>query len=459
MCHIDLKTLNSYYHWLLNSYQSMSMSLYDAQSIYNGKTIGYGIDGYDLCRYLFPASFFKGNPNPHHSIIHSIWSNFFQSSDGVTVFGVISPFAILELLATIQEKASGKQLNGLLGKSSNEIRSLLIELAEGIRTLEDVSPKQKQVIETLVHLAGMTDKARRILQEGKAFEQLNSLLSSGKLKLLDPIIGQSAARSELATLLVPDNTDYFSRALQYLGYRRESTFSDHSIFYNTLDIYHYVLFDNVDPIIRSKDLEMYLSSSGILSRNSWHLVKYGKLPDDLLGIPSDWAARSSDVPNFLVQAFTHFRNDLPQIQDFFEEGRVYTRKILRDLRNIPELSDCLTSAKERQRLLAQNPILKIRGSIPQAIREFQNDYYRFVVPEFKDVSNLSNDAPAELDLVSLYRWVMNPETRSKEYTLISEQVQRQLDALDLKPLDWKMYIAPLGDVAYDILSEFDPAIA
>ena len=111
-----------------------------------------------------------------------------------------------------------------------------------------------------------------------------------------------------------------------------------------LDIYHYVLFENVDEVLEPQDIDAYISSSGVLSRNSWLLTKLGKLPDDLSGIPVDWAARSSDAPAFLAKMLSRCRYDLGQVRDFFEEGRALARVILRDFYGIPEMFECITNS-------------------------------------------------------------------------------------------------------------------
>ena len=91
MSEVSLRRLNEYYHWILSTYQSFTMCYYDTQTIGHGFTVGYGIDGYDLCRYLFPKEFFIGKPNPHHAAIASTWQSFFQDSDPSITFTFLSP--------------------------------------------------------------------------------------------------------------------------------------------------------------------------------------------------------------------------------------------------------------------------------------------------------------------------------------------------------------------------------
>jgi hypothetical protein len=454
---VDLVTLNNHYHWILSSNQSFNMCLYDIDTLREGCSIGYGIDGYDLCRYLFPSSFFRGKPNPHHEVIHSTWDAFFHQTDGETTFGIISPFTVLELLATVEEKTSGRNLPGLIGQNTAEIRQMLEELSKGIRTLDEIDPLQKEVIKTLNNLATMTKKARQIIREGKPFEKLEELLTQGRIRLLDPILGEVSPTTDLSALL-SYNQDNLARGLQYLNYKRSKTFSEHNLFYNTLDIYHYILFDNVEPLIKTKAMQAYISSSGILSRNSWLLTKYGKLPAVLGRIPKDWSARSSDVPNFLTKALAHFNRDIEQVWEFFDESAALTRVILRDLREIPELEQCIINPTARQELLQRNPSVKVRNKIAQAVLRFQHEYYRILVPEFKESRTSLNDVPTELDFDALYRWITNPETRSQEFSQIAKQVEHEVNALNLHPIDWKMYIAPLGDAAYEILKTFNSGL-
>jgi len=453
----DIFTINKHYHWILSSNQSFSMCLYDIDAIREGRSVCYGIDGYDLCRYLFPSSFFKGQANPYHGIIYSTWEAFFRQTDGEMTFGIISPFTVLELLKTIAERISEHKLISLVGPDNAELRRILDELSKGIRTLEETDPSQREVIQALNNLATLTQKARRIIQEGEAFQKLGGLLAQGRIKLLDPILGEFAPTYNLPALL-SYNQESFARGLRYLNNKRGKLFSEHSLFYNRLDIYHYILFENAGPLLKTKEMQAYISSSGILSRNSWLLTKYGKLAEALGRIPSDWSARSSDVPNFLTKALLHFNRDIEQAWDFFDEAAALTRVILRDLREIPELEQCILNPTARQELLHSNPSVKVKNKVSQAVLRFHNDYYRIIVPEFTGSSVSWNDVPTEIDFGALYHWITNPETRSQEFSQIAKQVEQQVSALQLRPIDWKMYIAPLGDAAYETLKMFNSGI-
>lgn len=451
---IDYATLSKYHLLLLTSYQSFSMCLYDADAIYSGKSIGYGLDGYDLCRYIFPDSFFVNKPNPHHNQIKSTWESFFQMSDGKTTFGIISPFALLEILATIQERTNSKLL--LRANRFNGIRDLINDIAQGIRELQEVAPEYQKTITTLYHLMKSTEGARKAVLEGNSFEKLKQLLTSNKLIPLDRYITYSNSTGQLRNLLWYDDQEKVNKALQYLNYKREKKiYSGYDVFYNTLDVFHYVLFENVGANLNSNNINMYISSSGLLSRNSWFLTKYGKLPDEVSSIPSNWSARSSDTPAYLTKAINHFSNDLQQTRDFFEESRAIARVILRDFLEIPEIRTSIGSFSERKRLHLENPAIKVSNKIPQAISRLQNEYFKHLFPEYSDNSIQTTSNSVEIDFGALYQWMTNPDTRSKEYHQVAQEVNGQTNALKLNPIDWTMYIAPLGDTAYDILKFYN----
>lgn len=454
---IDYVTLSKYHFLLLTSYQSFSMCLYDADAIYSGKSIGYGLDGYDLCRFIFPDSFFVNKPNPHHNQIKSTWESFFKMSDGKTTFGIISPFALLEILATIEERVNSKLL--LRANQFDGIRKLIQDLVKGIRELQEVSPEYQKTITSLYHLMKSTEGARKSVLEGGSFEKLKQLLASNKLIPLDRYITYSNATRELRNLLWYDDEEKVSKALQYLNNRREKkAYSRYDVFYNTLDVFHYVLFENVGATLNSTNINTYISSSGLLSRNSWYLTKYGKLPDEVSPIPNNWSARSSDTPAYLTKAIVHFNNDIQQTKDFFEESRSLARVILRDFLEISEIRASIGNFSERKRLHMENPSIKVKNKLPQAIARLQNEYFKFLFPEYSDNNLHHSTDSTDIDFGALYNWMTNPETRSEEYHQIAQEVNTQTNALNLNPIDWTMYIAPLGDTAYDILKYYDQNI-
>jgi hypothetical protein len=454
MCTTELRILNNYYHWMLSSYQSFSMCLYDIGYIERGNTIGYGIDGYDLCRFVFPISFFKDKPNPHHNAMCATWKAFFEESDGTTTFGIISPFAVIELLATIAETASGKELTDLIDIGGKDIRTLVKQIADKVVSFEEIEGKQKQTIQKLSSLVNATQNARDIIKRGEAFRVIENLLSQNKIKLLDFMIRKIKPQSSFPDLLSYDQKD-LERGLRYLGEKRHRLKS--LAFYNTLDIYHYVLFENADSILKSQNMQAYISSSGILSRNSWLLTKYGKLPDTLANIPDDWSARSSDVPHFVSRSLNQFNRDARQLKYFFEECISIARIILRDIYKVPEMQACINRPIERQQLLASNPIVKVSNDVPNTIRKFHNDYHRILLPQF-NMPTFETSAQQKIDIERLYEWVMDPKTRLKEFDLIANEVHDHMTSLNLYPLDWVTYIAPLGETSYEILGTFNSHI-
>jgi len=452
----SLKDINNFYLFVLTSYQSFSMALYDIDSLLRGRQIIYGLDGYDFCRFVLPREFFIGKPNPHHQQIEKTWETFFRFSDGETTIAVVSPLAWLEFLATIDERSRGQHIERFLTRRTLH---LLEKLRKDDSMIENLSFQEKKVIQRLVEVVVAARETRQAILKGKAFTRLVDLMNNKKVRLLEEFMGELKSADKISALFEYKHKANVERGIRYLNDRRgDRSLSQYGAFYNLLDVYHYILFDNVDQFLEHTQKDAYISSSGILSRNSWFLIKLGRLPGVTRNIPINWAARSSHAPAFVAKLLYQYDHDLYTLRDFFEEARSLARVILRDLEEIPEMYTVIYDSSQRQHLLKSNPIVKVRNKILQAAARLQNDYLSQVWPEFK-IENERNDIPFNgIDFEMLYQWMTNPQTRSKEFQIIKEQVRQHLSLLGLKPAEWQSYIAPLGDVAYDILRNFDPNV-
>lgn len=455
---LNLKEVEDLNFWALSQYQSLSMCLNDAQAIADGQIIQYGMDGYDLCRYILPKGFYIGKPNPHHYAMKVSWQSYFDKCNSEITYATLSPFSILELLATIEERASDRTLSKVLREkytTIDEVLNQINEIAKGIININDLPYKQRELIRKLYLSMRYKKTIARIVQNEDMFAQLKLLLNEGKIKLFDPIIKELAPHGYLENLLSYDY-DKLRKPLDYLREKRRSWDSDYQHLYNLIDIYHYVLFNSTKDIFAKNSVKSLIASSGILSRNSWILLEYGKLFDDIKGIPDDWSGRAGNVPAYLMRAYIKFKGDLIELHHFFEEGRALARVILKDLRDIPELRACIESGSERSRLHNINPEIGIKNKVGQAIIRFQQDYLIVVVPELLNLLPIEVDTPDKpIDFDALVEWIKNPTGREKIYKAIIEQVKEQLTPINIAPVDWRQYIAPIGDAFFEILAKYD----
>lgn len=455
MCKISLNKALEIYHWALSAHQTFTMCHNDSISIKDGKRVAYVIDGYDLTRYIFPKELFRGKPNPHHDAIKLSWDTFFSESTADLAYAVLSPFALIEILATIKENSySDKEFSEILQINKDEITFLEKILIQNINEINKDELTQKEIVKTLHSFISQTVKSQNIILRGDWFNKMNELKNKNQLELLDPLL-KKIDSLQIKELLKYD-INKIERASNYLNDKRKGMFSENNRLYNTLDIYHYILVDNIEKPFNSKNINIFLTSSGILSRNSWLLIKYGKFPTVISHIPNDWAARNSNSPAYLFKAANHFSKDFNQTGDFFNEGKIISKIVVREMEKIPEVNSCIFSYSERQRYQSQNPEIKFNNNIAQYLALFETEFYKLVNPESHTESLVT--ISDKIDIENLLEIIKNKNNLVTESQNVFKSVQENLIKFNTESISWDSYIAPLGDAAYDILKTFNQNI-
>jgi hypothetical protein len=455
MCHIDLKQGLEIYHWALSANQSFNMCNYDSARLAEGKKMGYVIDGYDLSRFIFPKEFFKGKNNPHHESMCRSWETFFKESNPDISFALISPFAILETYSSIRDNLySGSEFQSQFSINQNK-SDILSKIINGeINELNEEEITQEETLESLYLLMQQIKNAHDIILKGEWFDKLSLLQSSNQVKILDVMLNKIDGVEE--DKLLDYNLVNINRGISYLSNKRGNMFSDYTKFYNTLDVYHYVLVENIKKYFQLDEIDLFLTSSGILSRNSWLLTKYGKFPEDTYTVPADWSARNGNVPAYLFKCYNHFNKDISQVGEFFDEGATIAKVILKELEKIPEIKACNESAMERAKYKQINPKISINNKVAQFMLLFDEEYFKIVKEDHQTGKIIS--LPDDIDIQALLEWFSDKTKRNEEKRKAIETVQKKLNNLNINPIKWESYIAPLGDTAYDILKEFNQNI-
>jgi hypothetical protein len=457
----SFKDLQQMYYRILTFYQYFSMSHYDSHILHDGYRIAYGMDGYDLCNFIFPTEIYTGTYNPHHNATKATWYSFFQNCDGETTYAIISPFAVIELLATIRERKQDKKLVDGLLKEFPEIYKILDNILNNKQTEENIAKQPYYFIKQLYDNMVLSNTIETIATEKKPFKIIEELINKNKIKMFDHLIRNSVTKIS-SNKMFSFNKDMTENAIMYLNEKRKrlTDYSLHRKLYNTMDVYHYILYENANPFLNKKKIKSFIASSGLLTKNSWILLKYGNFLKDIDGIPKTWTGRASEVANFVVKTQQYFNGRHIDILNFFEEGKALTRVILRDLYEIPEIRDSVENPKERQLLTEKNPQLNPRNKIGQAIMRFHNDYSRLLYPEQDEVSNIdkSDILNEKIDISALLNWLDSEKTRSKEFNEIAIEIGEHINKINLTPLKWSIYVAPIGDTAYDILKLYNQNI-
>ena len=453
---ITLKGVQDLYLWTLTQFQAFSMGLHDSKALSEDQILYYCMDGYDLTNYLFPAEFFTGIPNTYHGAIKSNWEHFFSRSVPDAAVAVLTPFSIYEMLSRIIETSSDNSLRTLL--SERYVDGILKDILNGDKKLSDIDCIDQNHIRKLYNAMLGSNIVSKLINEGEPFAKLKEGIDSKQILFFDQQFRNYANPDEISPLLTFDNKN-IERAVQYLRSKRTKAFSARvDGFHNFMDVCHYVLVENANSVFSRNNINAYITSSGVLSRNSWMLTKYGKILGATQSIPDDWSARASNVPTYIAEAYQRFHSDRDAMQDFFEEGRVLSRLILKDLLKIEQLRECVTDAKKRVILTHENPEVPVDRRVAQAIMRFQNDYHHTVSPDHAITpviqTNRYEETHDDIDIEALLKWIRSPFTRSQRFEQVKQNVANRVNELELTPLDFRAYIAPLGEDTFDIVRTF-----
>lgn len=445
---VELKSLAHLYHFTLGQYQSFSMCFTDAAAQREGFTLIYGLDGYDLSTYLLPSKLFAGEADPFRDAVLARWHTFFRHARPNQERATVSPLTLFELLRMLQHTTAEDALSRAVREQYQELLSLVDRIANGSRSLQEVAEVDIRRIRELYLRMRSAKVVNQVLRDRSLFADIRPLITDGRICLWDSVIERNVRSLSIDDLFSFDSTR-ISHAVSYLSDKR----SGRDLSYSLLDILNYVLYDNIHRTPPDQEpARIYITSSGVLSRNAWYIAKYGALIGHLEAIPDDWAARAADVPSYLVRAREHFGNDLIQMIDFLEEGKTLCRVILRDLLATDELNRCATDRREREKLYRTNPRVKIRNAVGQAMMRFQNDYYRIIAPEVIEQLTPSPEIPNEaIDVVELLDWMQDSRKRGLMYQESVTMVRDEIRQLELIPVGWHSYVAPLGEEALEIM--------
>lgn len=201
----ELRVLEGWYLEALSQYQSFSMCLYDTHSLEKGSIVSYGMDGYDLCQYLFPRTFFL-KPSPYHEIMQANWQSFFDRTDGKSTFVILSPFSILELLTLVAEIASDRGLARAVKHKYRETYAILEELVRGGRPLSDIDPRDQATISRLYEHMTESKAVNRMLRDQELFGDLHQLVEMNTVKTWDAVLIGTGVPIDVAKLLSFDRS-------------------------------------------------------------------------------------------------------------------------------------------------------------------------------------------------------------------------------------------------------------
>jgi len=456
----DLKKLNQVHYELLSHCQAFTACKNDLDLICKGNKIGYCIDGYDLCRFILQPEFFIGRPNPHHYVMKSIWQGFFNYADGNVLFAVISPLAFIELLCTINDRINPSEVNAIIQKYP-EIKNVIKRLADFTESFDSLKLSEQNIIYKLnAMLDASKNVMKNVIREGKFFN-LNELISDNKLQTLDKIMKGNSEYINFDEFYKCDKY-YCQRAIDYLEGKRTDKLIGYTGFYVKLDVYHYIMIENINAMVNEQNIAAFITSSGILARNAWYLAKYGKVPpNNLTEIPKSWRARPSSAPYYLCNILNYFNNNVNEANAYIEYIISVCKYNIHRLEQDEHLQKVLTlkSISKRRSLFSENPIIRMDDYTSSQIYNIMLELDRVLMaPSTVGLCEGNIQDVLPINYNELYFWITDKSKSESDYRKAREKIVESARELNLCPRSWKHYIAPIAKDAAEILQNYDPNI-
>jgi hypothetical protein len=442
-----LNSLEELYLLMLVQYQCFGMAHQDAQKYVKGEKLVYALDTIDLSTYLLPTQFHSSEKIPQPESIIAKWHQFFNHPLGENVITTISPLTLIEFFRLLRYWATDPSHYRRLKKQYGGIDNLVAAFES--MGIEKRGTSREALILSKTYRHMMTSKSLNLILCGEIdnspFDQIKSLIDNRKMTLWKDILASIDAQ-KLSSELFEHNRQLITTGINYLLERKRT--KDSSL----IDVYNYVLHDNLNKLRSDRGIRFYITSSGYLSRNAWVITEFGRLLENLDDIPDSWSARTSDAPFCLIKAYEHVKGDAKSLIQFLEEGKSLSRVILRDLFSIDQVYHCIHDPKQRAKLHKENPEIPLANSLGQTLQRFQRQYYRFIVPETIGSLTTIADIPySDIDTNMLLKWMKDPKKRGEFYQDTVNKLREEVRELQLFSADWIHYAAPIGKNAYDII--------
>lgn len=475
MCKIKLEYNQVESLWWIkqSQFQSLTMALHDLEQMAKGYKLFYVLDAYDFAQWFFNKVPGTSHTNPYQKTIKRSWNTFFRLSDGQSTCAVLSPFTLIEFLARLGSVLNDNLIRQEL-EQNKEIVDLLNQLTQEKQFFEEIPQQYQENIRDLVARVIDFQNTFKLFSpndsgESDSFHDIRILMQENKVRYFDPPVPVSAQVSELLEF----DEARTIHAIQYLRLRRAHLSKDRTI-NDTLDAYHYILIQNSRKPWNVSGVIPNLTSSGILTRNSWYILEYTKLPDpNELLIPPDWNVRSGDVPALLLSALKH-SGEKQKTFDFLEDARSLARIIVQDISKIPEFQNSRQDKNERARLKNENPYIEISSDTIKLIKRLDDIYLTPMSEVARSVSPESNlreldiyidqesrtslgDMPPikETDIKMLEEYIVNPDRYKKMQNAATNEVKNNVQKLKLPEVDLRSFIYPMGEGADELISSID----
>jgi hypothetical protein len=457
---IDYKIAKELLNYHVSQCQSLNMALYDLAEMGEGYKLYYVLDGYDFNQWLFSPE--KNTPvNRFGPLMKKNWADFFSLSDGKRTCAVLSPFTIIQFLERARTLLDDRPIRTKI-QQFDEIMALVKKIEDGEQTFEEIPGQHRDIIRNLYAQIVDLKYAEDLLVPQSAgqpdpFLALRTLISEGKIQVFNPPAPPATQVSELLRY----DGEKTQRAIKYLREKREQQSRGSKQISSTLDAYHYVLVQNCRNLWKDDGAIPNLTSSGILTRNSWYLLAYGNLPGftDLF-IPPDWSVRAGNEPSLLLTVLSYHKGDPRKAKEFMEDARSNARQIQQDLQLVPEIQRGLGDTAVRNRFTEQNPKIEVYSSTIDLIRRLNERFFKPLSMDQAEISRMGDDINiiSREDAKMLREYVEDPAGQEARKRAAASQLVENVKRLDLPLASLQSYIAPMGDGAEELINSVNSFI-
>ena len=418
----------------------------DCKQLQEGRTLVYAMDAYDANTLVHPPSICCDNPNKHYDATKAMWLRFLEETkDDPHIIVAIGPLALLESIYYVHKHAkSARKGSALTALHTLDMDALVSDLIASHNDLDLATVPWNLVTEPIRAAWLEMSRAMSLVDSFDAgttgLPALLHLIQSGKIRFLDELMAERGL--ERAPDVFVSRAPHVApeQGRSYLRSRRGNDYW--SQVYNAIDIDRFIAAGNLSPLLGSRGLLSYVTTTGLLTLNAWDKCWTG---------PSDtWPARPATAAAYVAHMVKLFDGKWDSIQEEAEVAQITARRAAKRLSQIDEVAAC--ADRNVRATIDKSQFIDVPEDLALEMLSWQKSYYTRLNPlEGSDSQDtLFGARSLAVDLQALIKWKDSPEKRKLIHDRIRSEAQSIMASKEFLDFDKMPFSGPIGEAYYDL---------
>jgi hypothetical protein len=418
----------------------------DCKQLQEGRTVVYAMDAYDANTLVHPPAICCDSPNKHYDATKAMWVRFIDDvKDDPRIVIAIGPLALLESIYYVHKHATSAQKGpGLAAIQSLDMDQLIGDLVSSHNDL-DLEKVPWDMVIAPIRAAWLEMSRAMALVE--SFENrttglhgLLQLINTGKIRFLDDFMVEHglALSPDFFVSKVPNVNPHQGRS--YLRSKRGGDYW--STVYNSIDIDRLIAAAELSPLLASKGILGYVTTTGLLTLNAWN--------KSWTGPQEQWPARPAIAAAYVARILKLCNRDWDSIQEEAEEAQVTARRAAKGLSRIDRVAAC--ADRNVRETIDKTQLIDLPENLALELLSWQKSYYaRYNALEGSTSQDtLFGARSLAVDLQALIKWRDSPERRKLIHDRIRAEAQAIMASKEFLDFDKMPFTGPIGEAYYDL---------